>query len=231
MRSKFFMVGSGLGILALAVCGLPACSGSTTGGGGGTGGAAAGAGGSMAGAGGAMGGAGGAAGGAGGAMGGAGGAAGGAGGSAGASTMTCGTASCSGVPVPFLGELAPCCPPNTTDKCGLDVSQLVQKQACVEKNQPGDLNSQCPDNQIQGGGGVSITLQGCCKPDTNTCGYLMNNIASFNIGLGCVDPTSVGFTPDGGVKSCTPGGGGSGGTGGTGGAGGAGGAPADAGTG
>ncbi len=79
-----------------------------------------------------------------------------------------------------VGNFAtPCCAGNA---CGLSVSLLGPE--CIERDQPGSPDPDCPDQQLMG-----FPLQGCCKPNRQ-CGVL----DSF-LGLGCVDPAQFGAPP------------------------------------
>lgn len=217
MRSSFFKVGLALGVVSAFAVGIPACGSSSDSGGSGGKAGTAGTGGSSG-----SGGSSGTAGTAGGAgtdagTGGTGGTAGasgtagtsGSGGSAGSASVTCGTATCAPVDITLLSTSLPaCCPTGTTDKCGLDLSLLsavgiTPPDPCVEKNQPGNADTSCPPITFQS----VVTLDGCCTPSGN-CGYLANDLVGgqVQLGLGCVDPSSLGFTPEGGLTTCTPGG-------------------------
>lgn len=213
MRS-FFKTGLVLGVVAAAAWALPACSGSTTSGGGGTGGAAGAAG---------SGGASGAAGTAGTDGGGASGAAGtagadggiaGSGGSAGSDAggaVTCGSNSCKDLSLQGYLTLPACCAGASGDTCGNDLTQVNQfisdiPGGCQEPNQPGALDKNCPSKSLMG----VMTAKGCCTP-SGQCGLQLPV-------FGCLaSPASEGGTG----KSCSPDGGGAGGSGGSGGSAGA----------
>jgi hypothetical protein len=122
----------------------------------------------------------------------------------------------------------PCCPSGTTNTCGLDTSGLALlglsfSETCQELNQPGPADPSCPDSDpITVEGTVyTVTLEGCCRQETGTCGYLVNDLflGLVQLGLGCVE--SEPFLDGASAPSC--GGGGEGGAGGASGAGGEGG--------
>jgi hypothetical protein len=226
MRSNAVNYALGIGLLALVGLAAPACGDDD--GGGDTPGGHAGTAGSGAGAAGAAGAAGGSAGSAGssGGSGGTGGSTGGTGGT-GAPTVECGGGTCEGIMVPVLNiPIPPCCPNGESDPaCGLDTSLLSQvgvafDPPCQAKNQPGDLDTACPDSPPIENPSIPIPIppfKGCCRAETSTCGYMVNDIAGFlNLEMGCVDSTP--FLEGGTAGPC--GGGGSGGAGGSGGSGG-----------
>ncbi|MDF3069655.1 MAG: hypothetical protein K0R38_5256 [Polyangiaceae bacterium] len=116
----------------------------------------------------------------------------------------------------------PCCTAATT--CGVDSGFLTLlgtdlKGACLPQNQPGELDSACPDSPANSvpfnGQSVGVkAFKGCCRAATNTCGFLVNDIVTDIFGpftspeLGCVD--SAAFTGEAG-EACGEGAGGAGG--------------------
>jgi hypothetical protein len=46
-------------------------------------------------------------------------------------------------------------------------------------------------------GGISVNFQGCCRAETQSCGYLVDRVSVISVGLGCVDssPFLGGATP------------------------------------
>jgi hypothetical protein len=164
-------------------------------------------------------------------------------------TIECGGDDCSSTPT-ILKTLFidPCCTA-AGDMCGVDSGFLTLlgvdlKGACLPKDQPGELDSACPDSPAQSvpfnGAMVGVKpFKGCCRAATNTCGFVANAIETDLLGkftephLGCVDSAAFTGKPGG---ACGAGVGGAGGTGAggmstdggapvAGGAGGAGGAP------
>ena len=99
----------------------------------------------------------------------------------------------SGVSCALAGQCAPA-PRSTTGcctaegKCGLVLPNISLQ--CVELNQPGTLDSECPPLEAPGFG-----LPGCCRPD-GRCGVLETVLP-----LGCIARDA--FDPDA-SSSCTP---------------------------
>jgi hypothetical protein len=141
-------------------------------------------------------------------------------------SIECGGDACVSTPtlLPSL-FIDPCCTAGT-NSCGVSSGFLTLLGtdlggACLPKDQPGELDSACPDspaNSVPFGGqpiGVEA-FKGCCRAATNTCGFLVDDIIT-DLGkftspkLGCVD--SAAFTREPGV-ACGQGGGGGGGAGG-----------------
>ena len=194
------------------LCAVSACGDSEEGGGGG---ASDGAGGE---------GAGGAPGGAG--ESGAGSQAGGAGGeSATGADAVCGGMQCDALDLifPDVPPVSACCPDGDgVATCGLDSSGLEMlgvsfDDACQPLDQPGEPDDDCPDSpsvSIPDTPIAGIVFRGCCREETQTCGYLVNEVVILAVGLGCVD--SAPFL-DGGAPSPCSGAGGAGGAGGSGG--------------
>jgi hypothetical protein len=136
-------------------------------------------------------------------------------------TITCGANSCDGQTViSGIDPLKPCCAAN--DACGLDSTFLSQygpmfSEACQMRDQPGVLDTSCPDSlqlTLPNGGGKLEALKGCCRNETHTCGYLLDSILNgfVPIGLGCIESTP--FLDGGTADSCGSGGGGAAGGGG-----------------
>jgi hypothetical protein len=90
-----------------------------------------------------------------------------------------------GCPVPPSGVGTGCC--TEGEKCGLVVSIIGPE--CVELNQPGKLDSQCPTLDFP-----TFSLPGCCRPD-GRCGVLERFLP-----LGCIARDAI--FPDAG-QSCT----------------------------
>ncbi len=127
--------------------------------------------------------------------------------------VDCGGVTCE--PLEFQGMTAAeaCCA--TGDVCGLDATALEQygpmfDETCQARDQPGELDASCPDSPDTMIPNTPFTLQfkGCCRSGTNMCGYMLYNIVTVEIGLGCVDsaPFLDGETP----PACGSGAGGSG---------------------
>lgn len=153
-------------------------------------------------------------------------------------TIECGADDCSStstlLPTLFI---KPCCTVGSA-ACGVDSGFLTLlgtdlDGACLPKDQPGELDSGCPDSPETAvpfnGQMIGVEgFKGCCRPN-NTCGFLVNDISTdlgdfTSPGLGCVDSSAFGV-PGG---ECGEGAGGAGG-GGAGGAGGAAGGAAEGG--
>jgi hypothetical protein len=150
-------------------------------------------------------------------------------------TTTCGGETCSSSPL-LGGQLhvKPCCAAG--DACGLATDFIGGfEESCQALDQPAVADDEsCPESE-----GVSIpyngasiplmALPGCCRADTGTCGFVLDEVTAAvlgqlgDFGLGCVDAAP--FLPDGETAAAcgSDGGGGAGGAGGAGG--GAGGAP------
>ncbi len=114
-----------------------------------------------------------------------------------------------------MASVAACCPTNSPDTCGLDTSFLsyvgVQfDEPCQALDQAGNEDARCPaytDNKVDFmGQSVPINdFPGCCRADTGTCGYRVDDVASgpltlVHFGFGCVD--SKPFLKGGQAKSC-----------------------------
>jgi hypothetical protein len=110
-------------------------------------------------------------------------------------TVPCGNATCQSQRAGnFVVEA--CCTAKTN--CGFILPPTAAGQ-CVEKNQPGALDTSCPTRQVG-----ATTFKGCCKP-TGTCGLHEEN--QFGLGLGCFAYGDFGLPPpDGGVPTCGDGG-------------------------
>jgi len=93
-----------------------------------------------------------------------------------------------------LGGQCPPAPRSTTSccteegRCGLVLPNLGPQ--CVELNQPGTVDSECPPLE-----GPSFNLPGCCRPEGH-CGVLESVLP-----LGCIAREAI--TPDAST-SCTP---------------------------
>jgi len=112
----------------------------------------------------------------------------GTGGSGGATGgLKCGNTTCR--------EAHACCVAGASSSpCGFDVGALgVGLTGCAPIDQPGPLDSSCPDQTI--GGKV---LSGCCTP-TGACGAIAD-ASPIGPNLGCIDPKTVGLPSTG---SCT----------------------------
>jgi hypothetical protein len=142
--------------------------------------------------------------------GGRGGSGGSAGGDAGAvEAIECGDNTCEPLDLKLLGQgpVAPCCAAN--DACGLDSSGLEAygvsfDESCQPRDQPGVLDSSCPDvsTEVPDAGGLVISFKGCCRAE-GQCGYLLDKIAgAIELGLGCV--ASEPFLDGGTSESCDP---------------------------
>jgi hypothetical protein len=105
-----------------------------------------------------------------------------------AQTIACSTTQCSSVAT-SKGRLLPCCPPTTTNVCGLDLSVLTSSSICVPLNAPGKSDAACPPLNNPGESYPSgTTLSGCCRSD-NTCGYRDDTV----LRLGCAPPQAFGL--------------------------------------
>jgi hypothetical protein len=137
-------------------------------------------------------------------------------------SVECGGMICDSV---ILGTMYPpipaCCANN--GGCGLDGSQFEQygavfEEQCQPLDQPGELDSECPDSTPVDTDFGPLSFEGCCTP-VGRCGYYVQDaFGLIVIGLGCVDAQP--FLDAGEPESCTPGPGGGGGGAGAGGAGG-----------
>lgn len=124
--------------------------------------------------------------------------------------IMCGANTCNPLILPPPNTAAPCCTPD--DTCGIDATPLasygvVFTEACQPKNQPGDLDSSCPESPDLSipttGDPLVLThpFKGCCHADTHTCGYMLDTLGGlFNLGLGCVD--SAPFLDGGAPSAC-----------------------------
>lgn len=74
-------------------------------------------------------------------------------------------------------------------KCGQDLTQFGGP-ACVEQDQPGELDPSCPDEWVMG-----MTLKGCCTP-AGLCGLNFDLIM-----LGCTTMNSQGIACGGGADA------------------------------
>jgi hypothetical protein len=123
----------------------------------------------------------------------------------GGSTMMCGTMLCMGG-----NNLRACCPGEpTATSCGVSFTTvgpaLGLSPICATLEHEGALDEACPDTTIRLSASMSLTAEGCCRPD-GQCGYDFSNpqivdLAGFD--LGCI---TSGILPDAGTPaSCTPG--------------------------
>jgi hypothetical protein len=105
------------------------------------------------------------------------------------------------------------------DACGLDGAPfeeygLVFEDSCQARDQPGDLDLDCPRSMPVPTDFGDLDFPGCCTP-AGLCGYLVDSAFGFiSIGLGCVESTP--FLDGGTPEPCTPGSDGGGGAGGAG---------------
>lgn len=131
-------------------------------------------------------------------------------GSGGSADKTCGSMQCTHAGLGTLTFPA-CCPTGTTDACGLDSSILAQygpsfMDPCLPLHQPGADDTNCPERSVMANG-LSVPLHGCCRADTGTCGYNLDNPGGLlPLGLGCVDSTP--FLDGGTPLTCGDGSGG-----------------------
>ena len=133
-------------------------------------------------------------------------------------SIECGGQVCHSVLLPpGYAPIEACCADG--DVCGLDGAPFAQygavfEEDCQPRNQPGQLDDECPSSTPYPTDLGELEFPGCCKPD-GRCGYLVNSaLGVVPLGLGCVDATP--FLDGGTPTSCTPGGGGGGGAGGAG---------------
>jgi hypothetical protein len=125
--------------------------------------------------------------------------------------VTCGRATCEGVVIPVVNQmLSACCPPDTLNTCGLDVSLLSAigfdlPEPCQARDQPGNSDPSCPNLsqmlEVPGVGPTPIDLSGCCRAETGTCGYVADRILVLEPGLGCIE--SGPFLEGGTARTCT----------------------------
>lgn len=116
------------------------------------------------------------------------------GGGGGGGPVACGTTTCDPLVLPFGFDPVPACC-EAEEACGLDATFLegygaVFDERCQPRDQPGIADGSCPDSPatLVPDTSLSISLKGCCRTETNTCGYLFDEIANvIEIGLGCVD--------------------------------------------
>src|SRR5688572_28751300 len=85
-----------------------------------------------------------------------------------AAILRCGTASCSPRDVGATLTLPACCPADSSNRCGLDVSAasalLGIEAGCVELGQPGEDDAACPALTRQAGvAGLPDSFAGCCR--------------------------------------------------------------------
>jgi hypothetical protein len=116
-------------------------------------------------------------------------------------TITCGSRQCAAhVTEGDAGSdvLSACCfELNSTQYCGLDVSDVLYDATCEPKGQSGTANNQCPGFRTPDVFPYFGTLlAGCCRPQGAGCGY-----SDSVTGLGCVPPRVFdGFTTS--PKAC-----------------------------
>ena len=139
-----------------------------------------------------------------------------------AASIECGANTCEPLILPFPGAepVAACCAED--DACGVDASVLeafgtVFEEQCQARDQPGELDTSCPDSEaveVQEAGVTLPPFKGCCREETGKCGYMLDELlGSVQLGLGCVD--SEPFNDGAAAPDCG-GGAGSGGAGGEG---------------
>ena len=80
-----------------------------------------------------------------------------------------------------LGGVPACC--TDDNQCGADLSALGGSAGCVERDQPGSQDMQCPEVSIMMGG---FQIPGCCLP-SGECGIVIMRLAP----LGCIEPSVV----------------------------------------
>lgn len=108
--------------------------------------------------------------------------------------VPCGVELCQ--PLVF-GPLPPapaCCADESESLCGLDTSLLASFSAvptrdCEPFEQPGPLDRGCPESApFDTGSGIQVPpFAGCCSETTGACGYFVDRVLLFPIGLGCID--------------------------------------------
>lgn len=127
--------------------------------------------------------------------------------------IECGAMTCDPKTLPDLFMQPPipaCC--TADDQCGLDSSRLADygigfSEVCQARDQPGNLDTSCPSSpplMIPNVdlGGLTLTVPGCCRQETGTCGYYMKIASIIDLGLGCVDSTP--FLEGGAAQACEP---------------------------
>jgi hypothetical protein len=104
--------------------------------------------------------------------------------------IQCGGLTCSAYqPEPPNPIAQPCCGGMNGDLCGLDPAPLFGPGlpiTCVESNQPGQLDSNCPTHAPAGPPWNGVTLPGCCRPD-GKCG-VQDGVTM----LGCIEQNLFG---------------------------------------
>jgi hypothetical protein len=126
--------------------------------------------------------------------------------------IMCGADTCEGVKVllPGYAPLEPCCAEG--DKCGLDSAFLAAfgimfSEACQARHQPGVVGQGCPESAKPMIPGLTVDIDpfpGCCRVESHTCGYVLDNILGLvPAHLGCVDSTP--FLDGGTAQDCDPG--------------------------
>lgn len=92
--------------------------------------------------------------------------------------LACGTASCAAYSVPMAGLVFPaCCPPGTTNTCGLDTTTApptFDLRGCVALGQPGRPDPRCKDETVSFFPMTQARLQGCCRPRERRCGVAVS---------------------------------------------------------
>jgi hypothetical protein len=127
--------------------------------------------------------------------------------------IECGAETCTPLDDPTLAVLGQepipaCCAAD--DQCGLDSSRLAEfglgfNEVCQAKHQPGEATSDCPDSaplMIPGSMVTLGALKGCCRTESQTCGYLLVIGGLIDTELGCVDSTP--FLEGGAAPECDP---------------------------
>jgi hypothetical protein len=131
-------------------------------------------------------------------------------GTGGSLDVSCGSMQCTHAGFGTLSFPA-CCPTGTNDTCGLDSSILAMygpsfADPCLPLHAPGVNDANCPPRTVMANG-LSVPLPGCCRSDTGTCGYNLDNPGGLlPLNLGCVDSTP--FLDGGAPLTCGDGGGG-----------------------
>lgn len=135
---------------------------------------------------------------------------GGSGGTGGGGVTMCGGTTCaefepvmlppgSEVIAGFLGDIEPvgCCIGTTT--CGVTNPALLNEDACLERDVPGDIPStECPTEMLTTPL-VPIPFTGCCRPD-NQCG-LQVVLFGADLGVGCAEREAFGDALTGSMVS------------------------------
>jgi cysteine-rich repeat protein len=92
----------------------------------------------------------------------------------------CANVMCPELPADNAGEV--CCTKNQL--CGVSFN-FTYGAGCLERNQPGELDDECPNLSSVFGNLFGTMFQGCCRPE-GKCG-----LAVANRGAGCVERTEL----------------------------------------